>query len=105
MIFTLDIGGRSQVTDPSAETIHSAAMGLNTKNTGCFLILTSSDGRSVQTFGGAQAGFDLEYSDHEKRVFRARRDFTAEEIVRIFLAHMRGDTTWKTGIEWEPIDG
>ena len=59
---------------------------------------------SIQSSGDQKAGFDLEYQEIDaSRHFPAKRDFTADKMVKAFVSYSSGSDDWKKVAEWEPI--
>jgi len=54
--------------------------------------------------GDQKVGFALEYQETDaKHHYRAKRDLTADEIVKALVAYSTGADDWKTMAEWELI--
>jgi len=101
---TLDICGDKQIQSPTESDIRQAVFALDTKNEDAFLILGPTEMTYIQTGGDQKAGFVLEYQDTDtKHHYRAKREFTADEVVNAMVAYATGADDWKTMAEWEPI--
>ena len=101
---TLDICGHKQIQNPTENDIQQAVFALDTKKRDAFLILGPTDMTYIQTGGDQKVGFVLEYQETDARHhYRAKRDLTAEEIVKALVAYSTGADDWKTMAEWEPI--
>lgn len=105
MSYTLDICGDKKIENPTEAEIRQAVLALDTTKNEAFLVLGSTDMTYIQTGGDQKVGFDLEYQESDVRHhYRAKRDFTAEEIVRILVSYAAGTDNWKKSAEWEPIE-
>ena len=101
---TLDICGAKKIQNPTEADIRQAVFGLDTKKGEAFLILGPTDMTYIQTGGDQKAGFDLEYQESDaKHHYRAKRDFTADEVLKVLLSYTTGSEDWKKSAEWEPI--
>lgn len=101
---TLDICGDKQIQSPTESDIRQAVFALDTKQEDAFLILGPTEMTYIQTGGDQKAGFVLEYQDTDsKHHYRAKREFTADEVVSALVAYATGADDWKTMAEWEAI--
>ncbi len=99
---TLDICGDRKIQNPTESDIRQAVFALDSQNDEAFLILGMTDMTYMQTSGDGKIGFDLEYQETDvEHHYRATRDFTAEEVVRAFVAYSTGSDEWKRMAEWE----
>lgn len=104
MSCTLDICGDKQIQNPTETDIRQALLGLDTKKDGQFLILGPTDSTYIQTSGDQKVGFDMEYQEGDiKHHYRAKREFSADEVVRMFVSYMSGSMDWKQNTEWQSI--
>jgi hypothetical protein len=104
MKYTLDICGDKKIENPTGEEIRQAVLGLDTKKGEAFLILGSTDMTYIQTSADPEAVFDLEYQEVDsKHHYRAKRDFSAEEVVKALVSYSSGADDWKKVSEWELI--
>jgi len=103
---TLDISGDKQIQNPTESDIRQAVFALDTNEGDAFLILgpTKTKMTYIQTGGDQKVGFVLEYQETDaKHHYRAKRDLTADEIVKALVAYSTGADDWKTMAEWEVI--
>jgi len=101
---TLDICGAKKIQNPAESDIRQAVFALDTKKDDAFLILGPTDMTYIQTSGDQKVGFYLEYQETDaKHHYRAKRELTADEIVKALVAYSTGADEWKTMAEWEPI--
>ena len=101
---TLDICGAKKIENPTESDIRQAVFALDTKKDDAFLILGLTDMTYIQTSGDQSVGFYLEYQEADaKHHYRAKRELTADEIVKALVAYSTGADDWKTMAEWEPI--
>ena len=101
---TLDICGDKKIPNPSEADIRQAVFGLDTNKGEAFLILGPTDMTYIQTSGDKKVGFDLEYQEADaNHHYRAKRDFTAEEVVKALVSYSTGSDDWKKTTKWEPI--
>jgi hypothetical protein len=99
---TLDICGDRQIQSPTESDIRQAVFGLDRED--AFLILGPTETTYIQTGGDQRTGLVLEYQDTDaKHHYRAKRVFTADEVVSALVAYATGADDWKTMAEWEPI--
>jgi hypothetical protein len=104
MNYTLDICGDKKILNPKEPEIRQAVLALDTKKGEAFLILGPTDMTYIQASGDQKAGFDVEYQESDTRHhYRAKRDFTSEEIVKALVAYCAGTEDWKKAAAWEPI--
>ncbi|HEY2955610.1 MAG TPA: hypothetical protein VGK89_10230 [Candidatus Eisenbacteria bacterium] len=104
MTCTLDICGNEQIQNPTESDIRQAVFALDTRYGDAFLILGPTDKTYIQTGGDQKVGFVLEYQETDaKHHYRAKRDLTAEEIVKALVAYSAGANDWKAMAEWELI--
>lgn len=97
----LDINGDRKVNNPTKDDIRTAVLSLDAeKSDTCFIILSASDGASIQSGGDKTIGFDFEYLDgiSEKPHRAANEDFTADQIIEIFFDYSRGGVEWKKAL-------
>jgi len=104
MTCTLEICGDKRIQNPTESDIRQAVFALDTKRGDAFLILGPTDMTYIQTSGDQKVGFAVEYQETDaKHHYRAKRDLTADEIVKALVAYSTGADDWKTMAEWEPI--
>ena len=104
MSYTLDVSGERTVPNPTEADIRTAVFALDTTKNAAFLILGQTKMTYIQTSGDTKAGFELEYQESDvKHHYRAKRRFTADEIVKALVSYMSGTAEWKQMTEWEPI--
>jgi hypothetical protein len=104
MNYTLDICGDRKIHNPEETDIRQAVLALDTKKGEAFLILGLTDMTYIQASGDQRVGFDLEYQEADIRHhYRAKGDFTADQIVKAFVAYSAGTEDWKKTVEWAPI--
>jgi hypothetical protein len=100
----LDICGRKKIQDPTESDIRQAVFALDTKKDEAFLILGSTEMTYIQTTGDQKSDFIVEYQENDaKHHYRARRNLTADEIVKALASYSSGADDWKTMAEWEPV--
>ncbi|MEQ2009164.1 MAG: hypothetical protein ABMA26_20470 [Limisphaerales bacterium] len=100
--YTLDISGDKKVQNPSEAVIREAVLALDTKKGGAFLVVEVTKLTYIQTSGDGRVGFELEYQESDIRHhFRAKRRFTADEIVKVLTSYTTGVDDWKKAAEWE----
>jgi len=101
---TLDICGAKRIRNPTESDIRQAVFALDNEKDDAFLILGPTDMTYIQTGGDHKVGFVLEYQDTDVRHhYRAKRELTADEIVKALVAYSTGADDWKTMTEWDPI--
>lgn len=101
---TLDICGDRKIQSPTESDIRQAVFALDTKKDDAFLVLGLTDMTYIQTSGDQKVGFDLEYQETDaKHHYRAKRDLTADEIVKALVSYSAGSEEWKRTAEWELI--
>jgi hypothetical protein len=101
---TLDICGDKKIQSPTEADIRQAVFALDTKKGEAFLVLGPTDMTYIQTSGDQKVGFDLEYQETDaKHHYRAKRDLTADEIVKVLSLYSTGSDEWKRMAEWELI--
>ena len=101
---SLDICGDERIQNPTEADIRQAVFALDTMKDDAFLILGPSDMTYIQTFGNQRFGFVLEYQETDaKHHYRAKRDLTADEIVKALVAYATGADDWKAMAEWEVV--
>ena len=101
---TLDICGDKKIQNPTDADIRQAVFALDTKMGEAFLILGPTDMTYIQSSGDQKVGFDLEYQETDtKHHYRAKRNFTADEIVKALVSYSTGSDDWKKTAEWELI--
>jgi hypothetical protein len=101
---TLDICGRRKLKNPTEADIRQAVFALDAKEGDAFLILGPTEMTYVQTSGDHNVGFDLEYQETDpKHHYRAKRAFTADEIVKVLISYSAASDDWKKATEWEFI--
>src|SRR5512134_3313570 len=104
MNYTLDICGARKIQNPTEADIRQAVFALDTKQEDAFLILGPTDMTYIQTSGDPRVGFVLEYQEADaKHHYRAKRELTADEIVKALVSYAASTDDWKTAAEWEPI--
>jgi hypothetical protein len=104
MSYTLDICGDKTVQNPSEAGIRAAVSALDTKKGDAFLILGPTQMTYIQTSGDPKVGFDLEYQEADaQHHYRAKRNFTADEIVKVFVSYLSGSGDWKKAADWEQV--
>ena len=104
MTCTLEICGDKRIQNPTESDIRQAVFALDTKKGDAFLILGPTDMTYIQTSGDQKVGFAVEYQDNDaKHHYRAKRDLTADEIVKALVAYSTGADDWKTMAEWDRI--
>lgn len=102
--YVLVISGTHQIQDPAEKDIREAAFALDSREGEAFLILERVEaGTFLQASGDRDVGFELAYQDLEQKQYRARRDFSAGEVVRAFMAFLQGGAEWRNGTEWEYV--
>ncbi|WP_050027441.1 hypothetical protein [Verrucomicrobium sp. BvORR034] len=100
--YTLGICGGVSVENPTERDIREAVFALDSREGDAFLILDQlEDGTFLQASGDRDVGFELAHQDSTSQQFRAKRDFSAGEIVRKFTSFSQGNPDWKNGMEWE----
>jgi hypothetical protein len=105
MSHTLDVCGSKKVRNPSEADIRAAVSALDTAKGEAFLILGPTNMTYIQTGGDRKIGFDLEYQENDaKHHYRAKRNFTDEEIVKVLICYMTGGDDWKKTADWERIE-
>ncbi len=64
----------------------------------------SSEQFYIQTSGGPEYGFILEYRDgsEEQHYSCSNFELTADEVIWAFRSYLANDGKWKTDLEWEP---
>jgi hypothetical protein len=78
---------------------------LNTKDNDSFLILAVTDMTYIQTTGDQKVGFDLEHQDTDtQHHYRAKRELTADEIVKVLVSYSVGSDDWKGMVDWEWLE-
>lgn len=104
--YTLNICGDNIVRNPTAADIRAAVFALDGDKKHCFLILNADDTTYIQTRGTVEVGFDeLEYQEGDTlHHYRAKRDFTAEEVVNVLVSYVSGSADWKQAADWEHQD-
>jgi hypothetical protein len=101
---TLEICGDQKIQNPTDADIRQAVLGLDTRKGDAFLILGPTDMSYIQSSGDQQVGFNLEYQEADaKHHYRAKRAFTADEIVNALVSYASGADEWKKTAEWELI--
>ena len=104
MNWTLDICGDKKIRNPTESDIRQAVFALDTKKSDAFLILGPTEMTYIQTSGDQNVGFKLEYQETDtKHHYRAKRDLTADEIVKALVAYSTGADEWKTMAEWDLV--
>ena len=100
----LDICGDKKIQNPTESDIRQAVFALDTKEDDAFLILGPTEMTYIQTTGDQKFGFVLEYQETDaKHHYRAKRNLTADEIVKALVSYSTGADDWKTMAEWELI--
>ncbi len=102
MHLTLEDG--SEVRNPTHDEI-ATALSLVDGRSNSFAILESSPASFIQIAGDAAAGFVIEYhtaspNQHYQLVGPAK----LEQAVWLFQAYARGDDTWRSVAQWQPIE-
>ena len=98
----MDICGDKKIQNPTAADIRQAVFALDTKKGEAFLILGPTDMTYIQTSGDQKVGFDLEYQESDaKHHYRAKRDFTANEVVKALVLYSNSADDWKKTADWE----
>ena len=101
---TLDICGAKQIQDPTESDIREAVFALDTKKGDAFLILGPTEMTYIQIGGDQKVGFVLEHQDTDaKHHYRAKRNLTADDIVKALVIYSTGADDWKTMAEWELV--
>jgi hypothetical protein len=101
---TLDICGAKKIQNPMESYIRREVFALDTKNEDAFLILARTEMTYIQTGGDKNVGFKLEYQEGDiKHHYQAKRDLTADEIVKALVAYSAGADDWRTIAEWKLI--
>jgi len=101
---TLEICGARKIQNPTESDIRQAVFALDTKNNDAFLILGTTVWTYIQTAGDKNVGFKLEYQESDtKHHYQAKRDLTAEEVVKALVAYSAGADDWKKMAEWKLI--
>ena len=69
-----------------------------------FAILEKMEQIYIQTAGGPEHGFVLEYRDGSEAQHYSCSNFelTADEVIWAFQSYLSNDGKWKTELEWEP---
>tara|TARA_R110002096_G_scaffold54881_3_gene141403 strand:+ start:657 stop:1079 length:423 start_codon:yes stop_codon:yes gene_type:complete len=69
-----------------------------------FAILEKSEQIYIQTSGGPEHGFVLEYRDGSEAQHYSCSNFelTADEVILAFQSYLSNDGKWRTELEWEP---
>jgi len=69
-----------------------------------FAILQSAPQYYIQTAGGPDAGFILEYraGSEEEHYSSSNSKLTTEQVVSAFQNYHSNDKRWKTDFDWEP---
>ena len=99
---TLDICGNKKIQKPTEADIRQAVLALDTKKGDAYLILGPTDMTYIQASGDQKAGFDLEYQESDiKHHYRAKRDSTADEVIKALTLYSTGSDDWKKLAEWE----
>lgn len=72
---------------------------------GEFIILSQSEQVYIQASGEYNGPYVMEYregdGDHH---FQCTQDLSKEDVRSAFMKYLRGDTSWKTGFEWKPLE-
>jgi hypothetical protein len=99
----LQVESARKVKDPAQGEIREAISALRLPSP-CFAILSSSKLQFVQTAFSQEGGLILEYQDGStSRHFQSiRGDFSVREVTDVFLEFSRGDTSWKSRVQWRP---
>ncbi|HEY8667488.1 MAG TPA: hypothetical protein VIL86_12535 [Tepidisphaeraceae bacterium] len=104
MNLTLDICGDRKIQNPTAADIRQAVFSLDTKKGEAFIILGTSDQTYIQSSGDQKVGFDLEYQESDtKHHYRAKEDFTADNVVQALVSYAMGSDDWKKTATWELV--
>ncbi len=104
MSYILDICGDKKIQNPTEADIRQAVFALDTKQGDAFLVLGPTDMTYIQTSGDKEVGFDLEYQETDvEHHYRAKRDLTADEVVKALVLYSTGSDEWKRIAEWELI--
>jgi len=103
VLLELEDGTRHR--DPDAATIASALRTLDGENNS-FAILSEADEVYVQTAGGRDTGFVLEYREGSADAhYRAvRNDLNVGEVVRAFIQYTAGDPSWRVPFDWKRLE-
>jgi hypothetical protein len=100
----LDVCGDKKIQNPTEADIRQAVFGLDTKKGEAFLVLGPTDMTYIQTSGDQKVGFDLEYQQTDaNHHYRAKRDLTADEVIKALTSYCIGSDDWKKATEWEHI--
>lgn len=102
MNFHLTLCTGEEIESPTGAEIESALRSLPGGQES-FAILSRSEQVYVQTSGGRDEGFVLEYRDgSQERHFRCTDPrLPLETVVRAFRAYLEGGTEFRSELEWE----
>ncbi len=100
----LQVESARELKDPTQGQIQEAISALRLPSP-CFAILSSSRSQFIQTAFSQDGGLILEYQDGStaKHFQSIRGDFSVREVTDVFLEFSRGDTTWKSNVQWRPV--
>ncbi len=100
----LQIAGEKRVQNPTEADIREAIWSMDTKKGGAFLVMELSKMTYIQASGDQRMGFEMEYQEADiQHHYRAKRRFTADEVVNALTFYAVGDDKWKGTAEWELI--
>lgn len=105
----LTIGGGTAIENPSEAQIEAALRALP-GGTDSFAILATARQHYIQTLGGANEGFVLEYREgsddtHFQHFTCSQAPCSLEQVLAAFLSYCRGDGAFKRTLEWELEEG
>ena len=102
---TLEICGHKKILNPTEADIRQAVFALDTKSDDAFLVLAPTDMTYIQASGDQKVGFDLEYQETDiQHHYRATRDLTADEIVKVLVSYSIASDDWRRMVEWELLE-
>jgi hypothetical protein len=99
----LECEGRIASADATEADIRNALA--DDDGRGEFIILSQADEVYLQASGEADGPFVIEYRDGgEDRHFECTRDVSKSEVETVFFKYLKNDPTWRTDLEWKPLE-
>ena len=73
------------------------------RNFGDYIILTASDGSSLQAASERDGTFQLEYHKPDSQKLHSSQKLTLEQMEPVFLEFRKGKSNWDQSLEWKSV--
>lgn len=103
----LDIRGEQSVNNPTSYDVRQAIKAIRKTSEDPYVILSkgASGFTYIQAVLRANSKWIVEYQDgHLDRHFQMTKDVKTEEVIRLFVAYLEAEASWRDTADWKLIE-